>query len=51
MLKFDLFRSDNRPKFSVEVEKVGRGHEQFIPYADLVLISKVFVNISFCYKK
>ena len=28
-------------KFSVEVEKVGRGFEDFIPYADIVFVSKV----------
>ena len=35
------FSEENRIKFSVEVEKVGRNHEEFIPYADLVLVSKV----------
>lgn len=35
------FRSEGRIKFSVEVEKVGRNHKDFIPYADLVFISKV----------
>ena len=28
-------------KFSVEVEKVGRGFEDFIPWADIVFVSKV----------
>ena len=28
-------------KFSVEVEKVNRGFEDFMPYADLVFVSKV----------
>ena len=28
-------------RFSVEVEKVNRGFEDFIPYADLVFVSKV----------
>ena len=28
-------------KFSVEVEKVGRGFEDFIPLADIVFVSKV----------
>ena len=28
-------------KFSVEVEKVNRGFEEFIPFADVVFISKV----------
>ena len=28
-------------KFSVEVEKVGRGFEDFIPFADIVFVSKV----------
>ncbi len=36
-----FFSEENRIKFSVEVEKVGRDHEEFIPYADLVLVSKV----------
>ena len=30
-------------KFSVEVEKVNRNFEDFIPYADIVFISKVVV--------
>ena len=28
-------------KFSVEVEKVNRGFEDFIPYGDVVFVSKV----------
>lgn len=32
----------NQTKFSVEVEKVNRGFEDFIPYADIVFVSKVF---------
>ena len=31
----------NTVKFSVEVEKVNRGFEEFIPFADVVFISKV----------
>ena len=31
----------NQTKFSVEVEKVGRGFEDFIPWADIVFVSKV----------
>ena len=32
----------NQTKSSVEVEKVNRGFEDFIPYADIVFVSKVF---------
>ena len=36
-----FLRDKEQVKFSVEVEKVGRGFEDFIPFPDLVLISKV----------
>ena len=32
-------------KFSVEVEKVNRGFEDFMPYADLVFVSKVLSRL------
>ena len=34
-------KETNQVKFSVEVEKVNRGFEDFIPYANLVFVSKV----------
>ena len=34
-------KETNQVKFSVEVEKVNRGFEEFIPYADIVFVSKV----------
>jgi len=33
-------KETNQVKFSVEVEKVNRGFEDFIPYADIVFVSK-----------
>ena len=35
-------------KFSVEVEKVGRGFEDFIPFADIVFVSKVRETADYC---
>ena len=32
---------EKKVKFSVEVEKVNRGFEDFIPFGDVVFISKV----------
>jgi len=36
----NYLRTENKVRFSVEVEKVGRGFEEFIPFADLVFVSK-----------
>jgi hypothetical protein len=40
--------SRNRFTVSVEVEKVGRNFEDFIPHADVVFISKVNNNKLLC---
>ena len=38
-------------KFSVEVEKVNRGFEDFIPYGDVVFVSKVsLISIKISFK-
>ena len=39
-------RDKKEVKFSVEVEKINRGFEDFIPFADIVFISKVSVGSS-----
>ena len=41
-LKF--IKKSRKVKLSVEVEKVNRGFEEFIPYADVVFISKVYLS-------
>ena len=40
MLEY-LAKQQDRVKVSVEVEKVGRNFEDFIPLADVVFVSKV----------
>ena len=37
-------------KFSVEVEKVNRGFEDFIPYGDVVFVSKVSLILKITFK-
>lgn len=37
----EFLTNQDQVRFSVEVEKVGRGFEEFIQFPDLVLISKV----------
>eukprot|EP00088_Acartia_fossae_P023066 TRINITY_DN24131_c0_g1_i1.p1 TRINITY_DN24131_c0_g1~~TRINITY_DN24131_c0_g1_i1.p1 ORF type:complete len:322 (-),score=57.92 TRINITY_DN24131_c0_g1_i1:73-1011(-) len=44
-------RREQKIRFSVEVEKVGRNHEDFIPFADLVLISKDIAKSHGCTSK
>ena len=41
-LKF--IKQSKKVRLSVEVEKVNRGFEEFIPHADVVFISKVFFH-------
>ena len=41
-LKF--IKKSRKVKLSVEVEKVNRGFEEFIPHADVVFISKVYLS-------
>ena len=36
---------EKKVKFSVEVEKVNRGFEDFIPFGDVVFISKVLKSV------
>ena len=38
---------EKKVKFSVEVEKVNRGFEDFIPFGDVVFISKVIQSVVF----
>ena len=38
---------EKKVKFSVEVEKVNRGFEDFIPFGDVVFISKVLQSFVF----
>ena len=38
---------EKKVKFSVEVEKVNRGFEDFIPFGDVVFISKVLQSVVF----
>lgn len=44
----DYLKSSAKVPFSVEVEKVGRGFEEFIPHADLVLVSKEVAQYNGC---
>ena len=41
-LKF--IKQSRKVRLSVEVEKVNRGFEEFIPHADVVFISKVYLS-------
>ena len=46
ILMLDYLAKENSVRVSVEVEKVGRNFEDFIPLADVVFVSKVKLSKS-----